>query len=431
MLLVFTPLRNLWHLVRRRPRLAVAVALGILVLGLGGVNAWAWWQYEAAQRSFKKRHLEEAREHIQACLNIWFWSPQAYLLAARVERLTGHFPKAEVYLAKCNWWQGGITPQTQLEATMIRALGGALDETEAGLWRTALQDDPDTPLILETLAECYILRSHYNRAAKTCHEWIKREPDNPWAYNLLGACYVNLGVTLGAEENFRKSYELDPDNQDLAARYVGVLLNNNNGKAAYPILLRLQTVRPEDPDVLIGLARCQFLKDRFDEARQLLVTVLEQDPHNSTALYQRARLEQQSKHPAEAEKWIRKALKEDPGNLHAYALLTQVLPLLPNRTKDLQDAQKEYQKVKADVARVSDLLGKKLEQDPNNPAIFQEIGDIMLSVNQEEGVKWMKRALAKGAPAAAIHQSLASFYERRGDTEMAAMHRKLARQGNK
>src|SRR5713101_6985300 len=95
---LLTPARGLRQLARLRPRTIVAVVrAGILFCGY---LFWARPHFaatralSAAPHAIEQDRLDDARRHVEACLNAWPNDPAMHLLAIRIARLRGDFPYA-------------------------------------------------------------------------------------------------------------------------------------------------------------------------------------------------------------------------------------------------------------------------------------------------------------------------------------------------
>src|ERR1700674_1410012 len=109
---------------RVSPRRLCAAAGGALIgvaVAAGGLLLWADYQYRAAQRDFRDDHLPEAQRHIQLCLRVWRYSPDAHFLAARIARMStpADCDRAEFHLTECTRLQTQVTAQTQLEWVLL------------------------------------------------------------------------------------------------------------------------------------------------------------------------------------------------------------------------------------------------------------------------------------------------------------------------
>jgi predicted Zn-dependent protease len=151
--------------------------------------------------------------------------------------------------------------------------------------------------------------------------------------------------------------------------------------------------------------------DHPEEARQLLDRVLAADPHNALALGERGRLALQFESPAEAEAWLRRALKEHPAERELLYSLLQCLQQQGKR-KEAEDLRKHLAQVEADLARLNELT-RQIGSHPHSAELRYEAGQIMLRNGQEtEGLRWLISALQEDPSHAGARQALDRYQPR-------------------
>ena len=87
-----------------------------------------------------------------------------------------------------------------------------LDEAE-GFYRSALGFDEMYPLAWFSLGRLLAKESRYEEAEEAMRRYIDLTPGDPWAYNILGTCLVQLGKENEAEFELAKAVQLDPDGE--------------------------------------------------------------------------------------------------------------------------------------------------------------------------------------------------------------------------
>ena len=142
---------------------------------------------------------------------------------------------------------------------------------------------------------------------------------------------------------------------------------------------------------------------------------------------ERGRIALHTGHAADAETWLRQALAVDPSDRRSSYLLYQCL-----RSQGKDDEAKKQKdqadRVLADLTRLG-ILFEELVRAPNDPALHYELG-VLYSRNGEElkGVRWFFSTLKLDPNHKPAHEALAAYYERIGDKERAAEHRRQAGQ---
>jgi Tfp pilus assembly protein PilF len=128
--------------------------------------------------------------------------------------------------------------------------------------------------------------------------------------------------------------------------------------------------------------------------------------------------------PAEAEKWFRRAAEIMPYEKDINYGLYQCLERLGKR-EEAAAVRTRLNRIEADIAEM-DRLTRLIGSRPHDPALRYEAGKVLLRNGQEaEGLRWLESALREDPQHAATHQTLAEYYEKTGDAEKAAYHRRL------
>jgi Flp pilus assembly protein TadD len=133
----------------------------------------------------------------------------------------------------------------------------------------------------------------------------------------------------------------------------------------------------------------------------------------------------------EAEQWLRKVLRADPADTEALFNLAAALRL-QGRSDEEAAVLREHERYKELVDRANDLIQNKVDKAGAGPDTASEIGNLMLQMGRDKvGLYWMDQALLKDPGHQPTHEILAKYYERRGDTDQAAAHRRQIKQSFK
>ncbi len=409
---------------RRRPYLtAFALLLGIAA-ALGAGLAYAEYQWRAARADLAADRPRDARARLDVCLSAWPWNPDVHLAAARAARLSGDLPAAETYLHHCLKLQGGATQALQLEFLLYRAQAGELDEVAPTLIDCAENGHPEAPLILETLARAYLYRLRYRPALACLNRWVSLRPDAARAYQWRGWTLERLSRFKAAAEDYRHALELDPELVPVRLRVAEMLLEDKRAPEAVPHLEQLYRRVPEDPHVQARLGICRYFQNRPADARQLLEAAVVQLPKDPSLLIHLARLDLQEHRHADAERRLRQVLATDPSDTEALYTLSSVLQV-QGRTAEAVATLKDYQHYKARLDRANKLLREVADSTQATAADYAEVGALLLEVGQQRvGLYWLHQALERDPGHRAAHAALAAHYDKRGDAQTAAEHRR-------
>lgn len=419
--------RSLTKVVRNRPK-TTAVALALLLLGgtAGGLYAYALRQWRNAEAAVKKGHPADARSAIDLCLTVWPRSVPVHLLAARAARVTGDFPAAEAHLNRCLQLKGGATGDIQREFLLMRVQTGEEDTVAPVLWQHIESKDPETPLILETLAWAYIHNYRYGPALVCLDRWIKEAPDSAQPYFLRAWVRERMHGIQDALADYQRAVELDPDLVPARLRLAEIFMGKSDPPSALPHLEYLSKHYPDRADVTARLGECRFLQGQMGEARRLLEAAAEKLPNDTQVLIYLGKLDLQENRPSDAEQWLRRALKVDPWDAEALYTLAACLQY-QGRREEAAAAREECQKKKAQLKEVDELLESMVgDRAPDDPDAAAKVGEALLRVGQDRpGLYWLEKALARDPQHRAAHKALAEYYESKGDQKQAAAHRRF------
>jgi tetratricopeptide (TPR) repeat protein len=396
-------------------------------LWLAGPHLWAWYHLHAAETSLENYHADEALEHLNACLEVWPASAHAHLLVCRAARRTGNIALAEKHLVECQRLEGEPSCESAFEEDLFRAATGNLDGAEARLESRLEKNPAQAPLISEALVEGY-LRTYRIRDALTCvSRWLEHQPNNVQALFLQANVWRQVRSHGKAVPNYRRVVKLDPGRYDARRWLAFCLMEDGQFDEAITHLDALRDRRPDDPDLLARLARCQSKRGQLDAARLTLTDLLAKHPDHGLALRVRGQLALMEKEPAEAETWLRQAIRVWPYDYESHYAL--YLALSHQGKKAAQQAQA---KVTEDIKKRQERLGEIKSHDmsvrPRDPALHCELGTLLIGVGHAEvGRGWLDSALRLDPDYAAAHAALADYYAAHGQMEKAAEHRQKAR----
>jgi tetratricopeptide (TPR) repeat protein len=413
-----------------RTRLRTAVVLLVLLALAGtavGVPVYAHHQWTAAQLAVKQSRLDEARRRLRICLFFWPRSVEVNVLAARAARLGGDFETAESYLNHCLKLQKDKTQAVELELLLMRVQRGEVDEVAPILWRCVETENPETPLILRTLSGAYMYNLRFDRAYPCLTRWIEEAPDEADAYYWRGSILERMNNFDKAIEDYREAVLLDPNHVWARLKLAELYLDKSNPEAAAPHLELLHEQHPDHPHAMARLGQCRYLQGRLKEARGLLEAAVELLPNDPALLVHLAKLELQEKHPDKAEKWLRRVLTIDPTDTEARYSLAKALGL-QGRQREAKDAMAQYEKDRELLKRAAQALQTGTDRPTSTTADLFDIGSIFLRSGQDRlGRFWLERALQRDPFHQPSRQALADYYEKIGDRDEAEKHRRFLR----
>ncbi len=133
-------------------------------------------------------------------------------------------------------------------------------------------------------------------------------------------------------------------------------------------------------------------------------------------MIERGRLALRMEEPELAERWLRRATKQNPN--HSEACLALQLALQSQGRVEAELNRRVDQNA-AHQAELKERLNKK----PGEPSVLTEVGNWMLRIgNEEEVLGWLYGAIRRDATFAPGHEGLASYFQEKGLNRRAARH---------
>ncbi len=420
-------LRELTKMLRIRPRTAVLIVFLLTLLGGGiGVPLYVHRQWRAAQAAVKADRLDEAKERLRVCQ--FFNYPgrlQVNILAARAARLSGDFEQAEAHLNRLKF-ENDDTGAIEVEFLLMRVQRGEVDEVAPLLLKCVENKHPESALILRTLSGAFMHNLRYRPALFFLSRWIQVAPEEAEAYNWRGSILERIGSSERAVQDYKKAIELDPELFSARLRLAEMYLEKSNPRDALPHLAHLREQFPDRPVIMARMGQCLYLQGELEEARLLLEAALVHLPDDPALLVHLAKLELQQRQPAKAERWLLSVLKTDPTDTEARYTLGKCLQL-QGREKEAEAAFALYKSDKELLRRASIFLQEDAERPTGTADELFEIAGIFLRTRQDRlSFYWLDQALRRDPQHQPSHRALAELYEKRGQREKAANHRLLA-----
>jgi predicted Zn-dependent protease len=405
--------------------LALVLALGGLAAG-AGVLYWRAGQFPAAEQALSAGRFDEARHHLRRCLS---WSPDdpdVLCLAARLERVEGHYEEAAAYLDECVR-RHGAGRLSSLEATLLRTQQGDLSEERVllGLVHAA---DPQSPWILEALARANLEALRFRQASVCLQLWLKEQPDCARALELHGNTLEHMAAIPPATKAYERALQLDPERWRVRLRLASILVERKRLDEAAPHLDQLERDHPDDADVCVLLGRRDVLQYQPGRAREHFRAALRTDPKHFRALFQLGKLELQQDHLQEAEGWLARANQAAPFDTHTHLALAECYTLLGDTTGKAEQHRRRHDEIKNHSRKIDEILVKRLPAAPKNPELLTELAGHFFGVGQDRlGLQFLNQALEVDRTCRPAHAALAAYYERVGAPEKAAPHHALAK----
>jgi Flp pilus assembly protein TadD len=414
---------NLRAALKRPLRLVLAVLLLGLIAAATYVAGWELWaahQLRAGRQALEAGDLKQARERLGLCLRVYRRNPDVHFLLARAARRAGEYGEMNRQLTKCERL-GGLAEAVALERTLADAQQGRLAEADKYLRICLDQDYPESPAILDALAQGYVRTYRLPMAMLCLNRLLQLQPDNARALLLRAQANDQLRLADDSLADYRRVVQLDPENDTARHTLVVGLLDRSRTEEAMPHLRRLRERRPGDPGIAASLARCLVARGETAEARRLLEALLAEHPDHLLGMIQLGKAELADGNMDRARPWLEKVVQRSPNDREVLHNLAECYERL-GRSGDARRCMDQVQAIDQGNKAITEVMIKMLRQ-PNDPALRLQAGQCFLKAgNAAEAVRWFESALREDPRHRPTHEALRDYYRQAGRNDLAAIH---------
>ncbi|HUV70998.1 MAG TPA: tetratricopeptide repeat protein [Terracidiphilus sp.] len=223
-------------------------------------------------------------------------------------------------------------------------------------YKLALNADPDSPEINDSLAELYFrLPGHTHDAEITARNLLKISPNDVQAHKLLGRIYLrqlgegeNAGASASTTDNilnqaiaeFEKIVALTPNSVEDRMVLGQLYTVKHDPKKAEEQFKTAQAIEPDSEEVVLNLARLYAESGNIEQAAKVIEAV-QADDRTAKMEFTLGAAYDQLKRPKDAISAYQRAADIEPGDPHTLEALAQAL--LNNN--QLDEALKQYKQL--------------------------------------------------------------------------------------
>lgn len=315
------------------------------------------------------------------------------------------------------------------DAAVKAANQGRFAEAEPGL-KAAYSKNPDDVEVVAALARGYAETDNAAEAEIYLTRWVELKPLDP---NVLRSRYEFYRKIKAAEKAYadgKRLLEIEHPNSPLRRQAIAQFRRSLVGQAfslgyfedAENFCQAALRDAPGDADLRAMLAEIRRVRGDAAGAAEILDQLLKENPANPRAMLARGNLYLDTGEPEKAVPLLREVLKTDRSRQRtAGAQLVVAL----ERTGQVEEAKR----VAADVHKLQDVevYGEAMKSQPENLEIRVRLAERLLADGHtDEGLANLKAVLAIDPRNRPAHLALAAHYDKQGQTEKAAEHRRLA-----
>jgi tetratricopeptide (TPR) repeat protein len=378
--------------------------------------------WEQAKKASDEGDASLAIPHLEAVLTICPLNSEAQFLMARNCRRIQD-PASWHYLMQAESL-GWPRQQILLEKRLLQAEAGDIWEVEEALLEQLNRLTPDESVILEGVVRGYLNSARFLDARVIATTWIERYPRDWRAYFYRGRAYQGLGQINEAIADYQDAIKIHP--QSLAVRlwYAEALRVNHDHENAlenYQVYLKSA---PDDADAMFAVAECQFSLGR-PEARTTLEELLSKHPNHPGALILGARISLTEDKPEKALDRLRKVQALGIHDPEVLQVLVQTLTQL-HRLDEAELVRKQHGEVLKKAKKLRELA-EKIQAETDDPSLRYQAGMLALEL-QEDGAAtgWFQSVFWIDPDYRPTHLALADYWDKHGQPQRAAYHRRRA-----
>jgi tetratricopeptide (TPR) repeat protein len=401
------------------------VAAGLVGLG---VRSWPQWDLHKARTALERHDYEAARASLLRYLEARPDSAEAHLLLAQLDRRANRYADAALHLEACQRL-GGPADSIQLERALCAIQNGVYNtELDKLCYDHLSRNDGDEYLILEALSQGFTKTYRLKEAMACLERMLVLQPDSGYALRRRAWIFSQEDQHDRAEADYRRALEIDPEDTVARLGLAQILLTiRKSGPEAVEQFERVWSVQ-RDATVALGLAQSWRLAGRGEDARRLLDEWLAGHPGDALALAERGRLALDIHATEEATALLRRAIKLAPYQVEAYHTLSLCLSE-QGQIAEAEECEARLKQARAEAKEAKEqltLLTRRLQGAPDDADLRCQIAQIFLRYGEEEGLRWLLLNVQTHPTHRPSHLALADYYERQGQADRAAVHRRLA-----
>jgi tetratricopeptide (TPR) repeat protein len=335
-------------------------------------------------------------------------------------------------------------PPERAEALKLVRKGNLLD-AEPKL-QQVLERRPNDVDVLRALTEIKVATNQVKEAESLVNRWCDLRPSDTQAHAERMKVLIQGRDFPKALRDGRFVLEREPDNNDVRREVAKMLFITGDIETAESECRRYLDSDPENPEICFLRADICHSQGNYAEAAQTLDALLGRQPQNTNALLLRGVVYCDMQEPAKAIPLLRQVIELDPRGSQQMGARNQLMlalertgqhsaaeqvraELLWDQIKEIM-SRKEHPKVGGLLLRLVETMigiGKSAEA----VEMLEKDGLLDQIAEREpacipEAVRLLEKIIKDDPKAAlAAHKLLADFYDKQGQKDKAAEHRRL------
>jgi tetratricopeptide (TPR) repeat protein len=261
---------------------------------------------------------DKAEADLKTAMSVAPQSPQAYLELGKIRFTQKRFPEGVALLEQALQHDPNSVEAVRLlvsydlyqkqPAKALARLNAQIDKSpkNSGLYdllaqlqiqnknldqaaataQKAIQLNPNDGEAVVLFAQIQVQRGQVANAVGAWEQWSKAHPNDAGPYAILGTLEEARGNVGKAEDYYKKSLQIQPQ-QPIAANNLAyrMLENGENADVALTLAQTARSAMPNSPDTADTLAWAYYYKGTYSFARDLLEDAIKTNPNNAAMQY--------------------------------------------------------------------------------------------------------------------------------------------------
>lgn len=381
-----------------------------------------------ARRALTSQNFADAQSSLRIAGILDPNNSRVVLLHARIERHLEDYVGATSSLLQAK--RLGIGAETvQFERLLAHAQQGQLND--ASIRSKDLLSDPcvDPVEVCEAFVRGAFRRDDSKLLYSLLNHWSEISPNDPRQFLLRGRMWEENQSWQAAEAAYRVVLQLDQNNTPGKFGLAICLMQQSRFHDALRQYESILKAEPNNTTAIVGRAKCHSELGDLGLAKKLFLEVLQRDPQDFIARLELGRLEFAQNQFKKAVFWLKPLAQQYPYDLDVRYHLAMALRADGHHEQALEHFH-HLETLQQQLVRSAKLMDK-IRTDPGDLDARYELGTTVLKhFEPARGLYWLNTVLARNPSHEPTHQALSEYYEQRGESRLAAQHRKFANYSN-
>ncbi len=311
------------------------------------------------------------------------------------------------------------------ERALLYVSLGRHEEAEPILRRLGLQSTLENPdlEVDQALVRCLLETFQIRDARIAVDDWISHDPENPDPYYWRAEIETRSDVSASdLISDYEEALRLDPAHRNAKHGLADKLLAIHKYESARDLFESLLDQNPEDLVAMIGLGRALAGLGSESSAADWFQRAATLDPANPEPLIQVSKIEFRQGRLESALKRLDRAVELAPFEAEAHYQRNLVLTRL-GRTSEAEEARERAVVLQEDQNQITDLM-ERLYGRPHDLRLQLEAARwFFRNGRPEEGIRWAKKIVSDSPEHPEANRLLAQHYREIGEDGLANFHR--------